>query len=245
MNNEKFDEGTMNAIATVEQKKLVQIYDTTICLVTPDMSIEDEQELRNKIFGDIKEKSPKIWIGGNFIGWKIKDYEVTRYDAYSMDIDSIFTKYNLTTWYDQLFVKQLIKVDKDRSGSASYFVSKLIWGVTICLFLMALIMKLFYIRHFYYYVEHLIVLILFSAKMLILVNLTLLVTLFELNIPFSHIITPILYLVMILYFGLTIKSYYGQGIIKTIIKSIAIFIASIYIFILSVTLVSLVSLALL
>lgn len=243
MNNEAFDEGTMNTITAVQQKKLVQVYDSTVCLITPDMSVDDEQELRNQIFGEVKERSPKIWISGNILGWKIKEYEVTRHDAYSMDIDSLFTKYELTEWYDQLFVKQLIKVDKDRSGSVSYFVSKLIWGVTICLFLIALVMKLLYIRQFYYYVEHLIVIILFSAKILILVNLILLVHIIDLNIPYLNTITSILYLFMIVYFFLTIKSYYKQGILKTFVKSTLILTLGINIFILSVLLVSLISLA--
>ena len=153
INSEAFDKGTMNAISKIEQKKMVEIYDSTVCVVT-NISLEEEQKLRDSVFGITEEKSPLIWAGGDFDGWKIKRYDVTRYDAYSMEIDSLFDKYNLTKWYDQLFIRQLIKVDKDRSGSAAYFVSKLLWGVILYMFWVALLIKLLFIRHVYFYVEH-------------------------------------------------------------------------------------------
>ena len=243
MNTEAFDKGTMNAISDVEQKKYVENYDTSICVLAPDLSIVKELKLRDQLFGKVKEKSPKIFSGGNIMFWKIKDYDVTRHDAYTMDIDSLFAKYNLTKWYDQLFIRQMIKVDKDRSGSASYFVSKLIWGVTVFIFFIALFMKLLYIRHVYYYVEHLIVAILYSAKMLLLLNLVFLIQVLELNIPFWDIITAVIYLSTCFYLFFTLKKYYQQGIFKTIIKSIIIYVVGLNIFVFSVVVVSLISLA--
>ena len=98
------------AISKVEQKKLAEIYDSIVCVVSPTMSIEEEQELRDSVFGLNNEKLPTIWDGGNFLGWEIKEYAVTRDDAYTMDIDSLFDKYELTKWYDQLFIRQLITI---------------------------------------------------------------------------------------------------------------------------------------
>ncbi len=243
MNSEAFDKGTMNAISNVEQKKYVATYDSTICVLAPDISIEKELALRNAIFGQIKEKPTKIFVGGNIMMWKLKEYEVTRNDAYTMEIDSLFAKYNLTKWYDQLFIKQLIKVDKDRSGSASYFVSKLIWGVLVFIFLLALLMKLLYIRSVYYYVEHLIVVILSCAKMLLVFNLIFLIQFLELNIPYINVFAAIVYFSSIIYFFFTLKKYYNQGVFKTIVKTLTIYFAGFYIFIFSVALVLLASLA--
>lgn len=245
LNKESFDEGTIDAISTVEQKMFVDKYDSTICLVVPNISVDEEQKLRTTIFGPIKESSPKIFVGGNFMSWKIKGYEVTRFDAYSMDIDSLFVKYYLTKWYDQLFIRQLIKVDKDRSGSVSYFISKLIWGVILFIFLLALFMKLIYIRNLYYYVEHLIVAILLLAKLLLVFNLLLLLQHFEFYTPLWNILVFALYLSMIVYLYFTLKRYYKQGIIKTIAKTGILLFVSIYILIISVAAVSLISLALL
>lgn len=245
LNKEAFDEGTMNAISTMQQKKFAANYDSTICLVSPNISVDKELEMRNSIFGTVTEKSPKLFPGGNIMWWKIKKYEVTRNDVYSMSTDSLFTKYNLTKWYDQLFIRQLIKIDKDRSGSASYFISKLIWGVIVFIFLIALFMKLVYIRNLYYYVEHLIVVILYSAKTLLLLNLVQLIQLIEINIPYWNTLVAPIYLSTGIYFFFTLKRYYGQGIFKTIVKSVIIYIVGIYIFIFSVLLVSLISLAVL
>ena len=243
MDSEAFDEGTVNEISTVEQKKFAEKYDSTICIAVPDIGAEKENELRNMIFGAVKERSSRIFVGGNFMGWKLKEYDVTRHDAYSMETDSLFAKYNLTKWYDQLFIRQLIKIDKDRSGSASYFISKLIWGVIFFIFLLALFMKLIYIRNLYYYVEHLIVVILYSAKVLLVFNLVLLIQLMKLDIPLWNIIVAGMYLSMSIYFFFTLKKYYRQGKFKTFVKSVIIYFVAFYILALSITLVSLVSLA--
>ena len=245
LNKEAVDEGTMDAISTVQQKKFATKYDSTICLVSPNISIEKELEMRNKIFGTVVEKSPKLFAGGNIMWWKMKDYKVTRDDAYSMSTDSLFIKYNLTKWYDQLFIRQLIKIDKDRSGSASYFISKLIWGVIVFIFLIALFMKLVYIRNLYYYVEHLIVVILYFAKMLLLLNLIQLIQLMEVNNLLWNIVVVLIYFSTCIYFFFTLKGYYRQGIFKTLVKSAVIYIVGLYIFIFSVAIVSLKSLAVL
>ncbi len=243
MNNEAFDEGTMKAISSVEQLKLAQIYDSTVCVISPNLSVEEEQTLRDTVFGQRKKTSPRIFVGGNFLGWKIKEYEVTRHDAYSMDTDSLFVKYHLTNWYDQLFIKQLIKIDKNRSGSASYFISKLIWGVILFVFLIALFMKLLYVRSVFYYVEHLIVIILFGAKMLLVFNVIMAIQLLNLDLPLWNIFVFLVYLMMIVYLYLTLKKYYGQGALKTLVKSAILIVVSTYIFILSVTAVTLISMA--
>lgn len=243
MNSEAFDEGTMKEITKIKQKKLAQIYDSTVCVVSPNMSIEEEEKLRESIFGMTEEGSAIIWAGGNFLGWKMKGYEVTRYDAYSMDTDSLFAKYKLINWYDQLFIRQLIKIDKDRSGSAAYFVSNLLWGVILYIVLVALLMKLLFIRNVYYYVEHLIVFILYTAKMLLLINLMFLIQLLELDIPLQNILATLTYIFILVYFVITIKNYYRQSIWIILIKSITIIISSFYLIILSVLVVSLISLA--
>jgi len=245
MNSDMIEQGGIKAITKVEQKKLAQIYDTAVYSIIPNIDTSQHQALRDRIFSTAKEESPRIFAGGNFLFWDLKDYEVTRYDAYSMETDSLFKKYNLTKWYDQLFIKQLIKVDKNRIGSASYFINKLIWGVILYTFLLALLMKLLYIRNNFYYVEHLIIVILYVAKVMLVTNLILLFQFGSFEIPFGNYILLLLYIGMGIYFFITLRKFYQQGFIKTFIKSSIISLASFYILIFAVTIVTLISLALL
>lgn len=245
LNSELFDQGTMKAIQKVEQKELAEIYDTTICNYFPDIDIEAQQKFRSELFNEAEKKSPRIFVGGTFLGYNLKEYDVTRDDAYSMDIDSLFNKYQLTNWYDQLFIRQLIKIDKDRSGSASYFISKLIWGVILYIFLLAGLMKILYIRNNFYYLEHLIVIILYTAKALLVINIILLIQLGSFEIPLWNYIVLAIYGSILLYFFFTLKKYYEQGFIKTFIKSSIIGFSCFYILLISVMFVSIISLALL
>ena len=244
LNSDSIEKGELRAMTTVEHKKIAKIYDTAVYSIIPDIDTVQHRLLREKLFDRAKYKSPYIFTGGTFLAWDLKSYEVTRYDAYSMELDSLFEKYQLTKWYDKLFIQQLIKVDKNRIGSVSYIINKLIWGVILYTFLVALFMKLVYIRNNFYYVEHLILVILYIAKVMLLTNLVLLIQLGAFEIPYWNYILFVIYFVIGTYFLFTLLRFYEQGFIKTFIKSSIISFASIYILIFSVTLVSLISLAL-
>lgn len=245
MNSDMIEKGELKAITKVEQKKLANIYDTAVYSIIPNIDTLQHRTLRDRIFTLANAKSPRIFVGGTFLAWDMKEYEVTRYDAYSMEIDSLFKKYELTKWYDQLFIKQLIKVDKNRSGSVSYLINKLIWGVIIYTFLVALLMKLIYIRNNYYYVEHLILVILYVAKVMLVTNLILMLQFGAFKIPYLNYILLVLYAGVGIYFFISLLKFYQQGFIKTFIKSSIISFASFYILVFSVALVTLISLALL
>lgn len=245
MNDDMIEKSGIRAIAEVEQKKLAEIYDTAIYSIIHNIDTIQHRQLRDRIFTAANKEPTRIFTGGNFLGWDIKEYYVTRYDAYSMDIDSLFKKYNLTEWYDQLFIEQLIKVDKNRSGSASYFISKLMWGVILYTFLVALLMKLLYIRNNYYYVEHLILVILYVAKVMLVLNIVYLIPLLGLGNSFWNYFMVLIYGLVVLYFFITLKKFFQQGYLKTFIKSTIICFASFYLLVISISLVSIISLILL
>lgn len=82
---------------------------------------------------------------------------VAKKDVANMDVDSIIHHYAADMHYiDRLILRQNIRFQKDGESYVGFLISKLIWMMLIMMPLLALVLKLLYIRHSYYYVEHLI-----------------------------------------------------------------------------------------
>lgn len=237
------DIGTDKALKKVERKRLAALYDSSIYLIVDPIDTISVDSLRKSIFIDIDDGSELLLPAGNIINYKFEGYEVTRDDAYSMNIDSLFKKYQLTSWKDKLIVKQILKVDKNRSQGISFIIGNLIWGIIITIFLMALLMKLLYIRSVYYYVEHLIVVVLYSAKLYAVLNILLLLQQALGESKYWNMAMTGIFILFTVYFYFTLKAYYKQGIIKTIIKMAIISFATMYIMVITMFVVLLISMA--
>lgn len=144
------------------------------------------------------------------------------YDIYNLSPDSIFTKYSIEDPRKQYLLKQGIKTMKNGGTAIGFFISNMLWGILLVTIIMAFVLKLLYLRHKSYFVEHLMHMINYHCVFLISLSVLLLLDLF-IEVPGA------LYFLVILlsgiYLNISLKKYYRQSWIKSIIKAILIFYA--------------------
>lgn len=141
---------------------------------------------------------------------------ITTSDLYELKPDSILNKYQVEGFWNRIITKQKIKFLVDNKSLVTTFLGKLTWALFFLLPLLALGLKVVYIRRGFYFVEHLILAIHVHTFAFFLFIFLLLAE------PFLKIevgpVLGILMLVIGLYVLLTQKLYYHQGWFKTIFK---------------------------
>ena len=242
--NIQMEDTSTELINKVERKRLSEVFEDEMYKSKDSISDKTISQLKYKIF-DLKEDSydDKLVPEGNVLNFEFDGYDVTRKDAFTISADSLFKKYKIKNWKDKYIITQFTKISKNASQGISYIIGNLIWGILISVFLIALLLKVLYIRSNYYYVEHLIVTILYNAKIYTGLNLILLLQMITPDGVYWNYIMAIILLAFSVYFILTLKNYYNQNWFKTIMKSIIIGIVSVYILTFSLILVSFISMA--
>ncbi|MEZ4911131.1 MAG: DUF3667 domain-containing protein [Saprospiraceae bacterium] len=84
------------------------------------------------------------------------NYRVATNDIMELSIDSIYRKYNFTSFEQKLISKQLIKATKNSSRAFQDIFGYTVWGTLFTIFAISLVYKIMYIRQKRYYVEHLV-----------------------------------------------------------------------------------------
>jgi len=149
-----------------------------------------------------------------------KKYPFTKKDVLELPIDSVYQKYNITTFKEKLIVGQYFKIMKDQAGTGNYVIGNFAWGVLLVIIALAAFMKLIYYRQKRHYVEHLVFLMNVHSFCFI-VNIILLF----LSVKFDdfeskyEVFTNSLMLgipIMTMFFSL--YYYYKQGFFKTLAK---------------------------
>jgi predicted nucleic acid-binding Zn ribbon protein len=82
--------------------------------------------------------------------------KVSMNDLYGMHPDTLLAKYRVEGFWNRIVTKQKAKFLINGTSFGSFFIGKLTWAVILLMPLLALTMKLLYIRRDFYYVEHLI-----------------------------------------------------------------------------------------
>ena len=189
--------------------------------------------LADSLYGTINLDSLYLKDNVKIAGIGISDYNIRLADAYSLSGDELVEKYEITGFWDCLYVKQYHKILVDPQGGIRYVIKNATWVVLILIFVMAMFMKLYYIRSGKYYVEHL-VLMMYGHSLLFLSTSGVLLFSLLFNIENNAVdIMGLLYFLLLVIQYLSLKKYYGQGWFKTLFKQFLInctyFIAAILI----------------
>ncbi|GAB4264842.1 MAG: hypothetical protein Kow0027_31610 [Saprospiraceae bacterium] len=135
-------------------------------------------------------------------------------DALEMREKDLANKYGLTGFWERLFFVQNIRILKAGDEVVYYALGNVIWMMLLMMPLLALALKLLYIRRGHYLVEHLVFALHTHSFVFILVTVAFLVGMLtspDVVALWSVVITA-------LYVLLAMKRYYRQGWIKTLIK---------------------------
>lgn len=194
------------------------------------------------LFQNVTLPEKDTFMNQNIFG---KSYPITRKDAIEMSIDSIYKKYNITTFLEKLEIKQLIRINLDRAGTIKYALGNAAWGLLTAVFFLGLLFKLLYVRQKKFYVEHLIFWMNVHSTGFITVSLIIFFAKrFSQNEEFQSGFLSIALLILLPALVLvSMYKYYGQSIFKTIIKFLLTGMFYIVIGLTIVLIVSLISLA--
>ena len=139
-----------------------------------------------------------------------------RGDMYELSVDEFLEKYEADSYWERIFMTQMIRTVRDPSGAIRFGMGNLIWSVLFAIIFTGFLMKLLYVRRNRYYVEHLIVLFNIHSFAFLLASLAF--TYVAVTQNFTSPVDDIAYLIIVLFFFLSIKFYYQQGWFKSLIK---------------------------
>lgn len=145
-------------------------------------------------------------------------------DIFALSPDSLAKKYNITSFWDRLTLEQNIRVVRSPSSFFLHLLGNSLWMVLVMMPMLALLLKLLYIRRSFLYYEHLI--FSFHVHTFFFIWFTLVAMLHHF---FGDQILIIGSLLSMLYPVLALKRFYKQSWWKTIAKYLAINVLYIFI----------------
>ncbi len=233
---------SMKDAADITKSELVTQYDTIATTLIPTADSLQLDTLRSALFGDARHVDQDTMFASIQIFTNLGEYGILKKDAYSLSSQELYDKYKVTGWWDKLFIRQTIKINKNRESTLTYIIGNLSWVVILVLFFIAALMKLLYARGGYYYVEHAVLMMLLHAKAFLVLNLLMIASLFypSPDEDFLSGFTVIVYGTTAIYLLITMKIYYQQGWFKTILKYIIVgigYLISLFFFMLLVTII--------
>ncbi len=154
--------------------------------------------------------------------------QIMESDVFNLSAEEVVKKYEITDRKQRFFLSQFLRIYKNPEGLPAFLIGNSIWTVIIILLFMSLVMKILYIRKFYYYAEHLVLLIHIHSTCFIvasllfglsyILNQEIAIIDHGLNMDSEYAIGAFIFSSLFMYISFMI--YYKQGFIKTAIKFI-------------------------
>ena len=181
--------------------------------------------LYNHLSADIDSTSNKK---GEIWGVAIVDDGMIDYDIYSLSDEELIEKYSdKDSFYHGIITKQYVKFLKNIHGATSFMIGNMIWGIILFTFLCAFCLKILYLRHQSYYVEHVMQVTHINSLALILLSFN--VIIYYINVDMGSYSTYILLVLINIYAFLSLKIYYHENFLKTMLKVIILALLNIVI----------------
>jgi Protein of unknown function (DUF3667) len=175
--------------------------------------------LEHQLFRDIVTPDKDTFFVENI--FNIDKFPITRSDAIELKIDSLYKKYNITSFTDKFMVKQMIKLNLDRAGMIKYGIGNAAWGVLFVIIGLAGLFKILYYRQKIHYVSHLVLLMNIHSFLFLVVTFAVIASRQMLDIDTANgLLGLFLAIFLPVYFFISLRKYYGQRFFKTLIKFI-------------------------
>ena len=193
--------------------------------------------LSHKIKATKSVKKDSVDLGQFMTIYNEKPPKVSKVDLKDLSLNELVVKYEIEGFWNQILFRQKIKILQDGKQFVKYIIGQFTFMALFMMPLLALILKLFYIRSKKFYIEHLI--FLFHVHCLIFLLL-------GLAIFFSDYIkawmTTVILIGLLAYIFFSIKNFYQQSAWKTFLKFLLISFFYTIIFILALVIIFLISL---
>jgi Protein of unknown function (DUF3667) len=133
---------------------------------------------------------------------------------YIKDPEQAVTELKITGFFEQLMVKQFIRLMREPERFAEYLVGKLSWMLLITLLLVAVVLKFLYLRRKRFFVEHLVFSMHSHTFMMMITALSSLIA----GVEGQELALSLSIVATMIYSLVAMKRYYGQGWGKTLTK---------------------------
>ncbi len=206
-----------------------------LILLHPIAPSENVDSIRSKLFINAKVDTSELYRPLYQLGIKDSVYRITKKDVTSLTFDELVEKHKVEKRWDRFLIRQCIKIERNPGQALAFILGNQWWAVILQILACSLILKLLYVRHNIYYLEHVVLMTYAHSFLFIFLIISVLLNLI---IPNKFGITlPIALVAFIIYSFLSMKQYYQQGWVKTILK---FFISGIFYLFLSSLIISLV-----
>jgi len=145
----------------------------------------------------------------------VQNIKISNEDFLNLPLDKIAEKYKIEGTMNKILFRQKIKLIKEQEGFFLFLLTNSLWIGLLMMPVFALLLKLLYFRRNYYFVEHLIFSFHIHSFCFLLFTVIILLSNYTDDWLFG-----ITFLIILLYLYKAIKSVYGQGRLKSIIKLI-------------------------
>ena len=142
-----------------------------------------------------------------------RDVRIAYKDYISLAPKDLLDKYEIEGFWNRLLVTQLIKVTNKGDNFGNFIFGKLTWMTLLMMPVLALILKLLYIRRKRYYVEHLVFSFHYHSFAFILVSLLVLLSKF-----LPEWVLPISFVGVLFYLFKAMRNVYEQSRFKSFLK---------------------------
>jgi len=142
------------------------------------------------------------------------DLRVSKNDLVNLSPKQIVDKYGIENGLERFMLQQKIKLIKDKGSFAPFVLGNFLWVILLLMPFLALILKIFYIGHDLFYVEHLV----FSFHVHSFAFLLFAIVGFVILLGGPGWLIPIGFLLMFLYLYKALRNVYGQGGLMTFVK---------------------------
>ncbi|MBT8233895.1 MAG: DUF3667 domain-containing protein [Saprospiraceae bacterium] len=186
--------------------------------------------LKQGIPRSIRNLDKDTFFTGRVFGSNWSEYGISTYDAFKLSEEDFDKKYKIDKKIDSHLIHQSRRIIKSPASAIKYGIGNMLWGILLVTALIALLLKLLYIRHGSYYVEHLLHITNFHSLFLLSFAFLLL---FRIITQFNwlKVVIAFSFPLAIVYLILSLKRYYNQGLFITLTKVIILLFG--YIFALS------------
>ena len=163
-------------------------------------------------------------------------------DLINLNSSEFADKYAEDNFLDQMFVRQVHRSVNDTKGALRFLIGNFLWVVVLLALFTALFLKVLYIRRSYYLVDHLVMSLFIHSFLLLTLSAYYLLE-FVISKGDGHNSVFAIVLVFIPLYGLlSMKRYYQQGWLKTILKFLLLGFYQFIILLIFVVFVALISL---
>lgn len=178
--------------------------------ISNDLKIEQPNAI--SALDSLESRLPKTLEADSLdINFNAGKWKLSAKDIVQLKEDEVVEKYEIEGFWTPMFVRQIVRTMKNTSNFANFLFNNVPIMLLILMPGVAALLKLFYIRRDYYFVEHLVFSFHIHAFLFLLTGILIL-------LPGMNAVSYISILISLIYLYFAFKNFYGQSGSKTIIK---------------------------